>query len=68
MNSVLLQVCKELIDDAKTGSADLVFKGICLEILAHANHVLSDKEYMVLVEYTTKRMQEKHLISIDAME
>lgn len=67
MNSVLFQACKDLIDDAKAGCADLVFKEVCLEILARAKHVLDDGEFKALVEYVSERMQEKAVISIDAV-
>ena len=40
MNEVLL-ACKELIADAKVGCTDLVFKDICLNILAKARLVLT---------------------------
>ena len=68
MNSALFQACKELIDDAKAGCADLVFKEVCLEILARARNVLSDEEFKTLAEYASERMQEKALISIDAVK
>lgn len=67
MNSVLFRACKELIDDAKAGCADLVFKEVCLEILARARNVLGDEEFKILVEYASERMQEKAFISIDAV-
>ena len=67
MNSALFQACKELIDDAKAGCADLVFKEVCLEILARARNVLGDEEFKILAEYASERMQEKALISIDAV-
>lgn len=67
MNNVLFQACKDLIDDAKAGCADLVFKEICLEILARAKHVLSDKEFKALTTYASERMQEKPMITIDAI-
>ena len=67
MNSVLFDACKELIDDAKSGCSDLVFKEVCLEILARAKHVLDDKEFEALVEYASERIQEKPVISIDTV-
>jgi len=67
LNSALFQACKELIDDAKAGCADLVFKEVCLEILARAKHVLGDEEFKTLAEYASERMQEKSIISIDAV-
>lgn len=65
MSDVLLDACKELIDDAKTGCADLVFKETCLEILAQAKHVLTNTEFETLVVYATERMQEKTQIELD---
>jgi hypothetical protein len=65
MSDVLLDACKELIDDAKMGCADLVFKEICLEILARAKHVLTNTEFETLTQYATERIQEKTQIQID---
>jgi hypothetical protein len=59
LNEVLLLACKELIDDAKLGCADLVFKDICLEILAKAKQVLTEEQFMELSSYTAERMKEK---------
>lgn len=59
MNGVLLSACKELIDDAKLGCADLVFKDICLEILAKAKHVLTEEQFMELSSYAANRIEEK---------
>ena len=55
----ILQGCKELIDDAKMGCADLVFKEVCLEILSRASHVLTKSQFKQLVAYATERMKEK---------
>ncbi len=59
MNSQIFQVCKELIDDAKMGCADLVFKEICLEILSRARLVLTEKQFRSLVAYAAERIKEK---------
>jgi len=59
LSGQILQACKELIDDAKMGCADLVFKEICLEILARARHVLSERQFKQLVAYAAERMREK---------
>lgn len=67
MNTVLLDVCKQLIDDAKSKCADLVFKEVCLEILARAKHVLDDKEFKTLMVYASERIEEETAISIDAV-
>ena len=59
MNEVLLRACKELIDDAKLGCAELVFKDICLEILAKAKQVLTQEQFEELSFYAAERMKEK---------
>jgi len=59
MNEQILKACKELIDDAKLGCADLVFKDLCLDILSRARNVLSDKQFDLLVTYATEKMKEK---------
>jgi hypothetical protein len=59
LNAQILQACKELVDDAKMGCADLVFKEVCLEILSRARHVLTDRQFKQLVVYTAERMKEK---------
>jgi hypothetical protein len=59
LNEEILWACKELIDDAKRGCADLVFKEICLEILSRASHVLSQKQFKQLMTYAASRMKEE---------
>ena len=59
MNEQILKACKELIDDAKVGCADLVFKELCLEVLSRARNILSDKQFKQLVVYATEKMKEK---------
>ena len=59
MNDQILQACKELIDDAKMGCADLVFKEICLEILSRARHILTERQFKKLIAYAAERMKEK---------
>jgi hypothetical protein len=59
MSEQILKACKELIDDAKVGCADLVFKDLCLEILSRARNVLSDKQFNQLVVYASEKMKEK---------
>ena len=63
LSEVLLGTCKELIDDAKLGCADLVFKDICLEILAKAKHVLTHEQFEELSFYAAERIKEKMLRS-----
>ena len=59
LSEQIFQTCKELIDDAKKGCADLVFKEMCLEILYRARHILTEKQFEHLVAYTAKKLQEK---------
>jgi hypothetical protein len=58
LNEQILQTCKELIDDAKNGSADLVFKETCLEILSKARNILTEKQFKNLVAYAAERLKE----------
>ncbi len=58
MSEVVLLACKELIDDAKLGCADLVFKDICLEILAKARLVLDNDEFEELKSFAAERIKE----------
>lgn len=59
MNEQILQACKELIDDAKMGCADLVFKEVCLEILSRARQALTQRQFKQLSDYAAERMSEK---------
>jgi len=59
LNDQILRACKELIDDAKMGCADLVFKEICLEILSRAGHVLTERQFKQLAAYASEKMKEK---------
>ena len=59
LNEQIFQACKELIDDAKMGCVDLVFKEICLEILSRASHVLTESQFKQLVAYAAGKMKEK---------
>jgi hypothetical protein len=65
MNETLYTACKELIDDAKSKCADLVFKDICLEILARAKNVLTDEQFRDLTLYTAERIKEKSLCTAE---
>lgn len=58
LNEVLL-ACKELIADAKVGCADLVFKDICLNILAKARLALTDDQFKELRFFATEKMKNK---------
>jgi hypothetical protein len=59
LSEQILQACKELIDEAKIGCADMVFKEVCLETLSRARQVLTENQFKQLVNYTAERMKEK---------
>ncbi|MEM2523058.1 MAG: hypothetical protein QXW82_07935 [Candidatus Bathyarchaeia archaeon] len=59
MSAQILQACKDLIDDAKMSCTDIIFKEVCLEILAKARHVLTEKQFKSLVDYAVEKMREK---------
>ena len=59
MNDEVFKACKDLIDDAKMSSADLVFKEMCLEILSRARNVLTEKQFKRLVAYAAERLKER---------
>ncbi len=59
MSEQIFHACKELINDAKEGCADLVFKEVCLEVLSKARNVLTEKQFEHLVDYASEKMQEK---------
>ncbi len=59
MNEQIFQACKELIDDAKNGCADLVFKEICLEILSRARNVLTERQFKRLAAYAAQKMNDQ---------
>ncbi len=64
MSEQIFKACKELIDDAKTGCADLVFKEVCLEVLFKAKNVLSEPQFTQLVKYAADKMKEKIAIEV----
>ena len=59
LSEQILEACRQLIDDAKTGCAELVFKEICLEILSRASHVLPGRQFRQLVTYAAEKMEEE---------
>jgi hypothetical protein len=59
LSEQILQASKELVDDAKKGCADLVFKEVCLEILSRASNVLTERQFKHLVAYASEKMQER---------
>jgi len=64
MSELILKACKELIDDAKLSSTDLVFKEVCLNVLARARNVLSDAQFKQLLTYAEERLEERIALEI----
>jgi dsDNA-binding SOS-regulon protein len=61
LSEVVLLACKDLIDDAKIGCADLVFKDVCLEVLAKARLVLSNEQFEELTFFVAERMKDERV-------
>ena len=61
LSEVVLSACKDLIDDAKIGCADMVFKDVCLEILAKARLVLTNEQFEDLTFFVAERMKEERV-------
>ncbi len=61
MNDTIYTACKELIDDARSRCADLVFKDICIELLSRAKNILTQEQLQQLTIYAEERMKEKSL-------
>ena len=59
MSEVVLSACKDLIDDAKIGCADMVFKDVCLDILSKARLVLDTEDFEELVVFVAEKMKEE---------
>ena len=59
MLSEILLACKDLIADAKIGCADLVFKDICLDILAKARLALIAEQFEELTVFVSEKLKEK---------
>ena len=57
--SEILTSCKDLIADAKISCADLVFKDICLDILAKARLVLTAEQVEELRDFATEHLKEE---------
>ncbi len=64
MSELILRACKELIDDAKVGSPDLVFKEVCIDVLSRASHILSDDQFDQLLLYAEERLRERYPLEI----
>ena len=59
MLSEILLACKDLIADAKIGCAELVFKDICLDILAKARLALNAEQFEELTVFVSEKLKEK---------
>jgi hypothetical protein len=58
LNEIFL-ACKDLIVDAKIGCADLVFKDVCLDILAKARLVLNAEQFEELTVFVAENLKEE---------
>ena len=63
MLSEVLLACKELIADAKIGCVDLLFKDICLDILAKARLVLTNEQFEELRFFAAEKMKNEPILS-----
>jgi len=59
--SEIFLACKDLIADAKTSCAKLVFKDVCLDILSKARLVLSAEQFEALSVFVTENLKEEKL-------
>ena len=59
MLSEILLACKDLIADAKIGCANLVFKDICLDILAKARLALIAEQFEELTVFVSEKLKEE---------
>jgi hypothetical protein len=58
MNELFL-ACKELIEDAKARCTDIIFKDVCLDILARARLVLNSEEFEELNFFVAEQLKKK---------
>ena len=60
---MILVTCKELIDDAKLGCTDMVFKDLCIELLAKAKLVLTERQFEEFSNYVAGKLKEKIVLN-----
>jgi len=63
VDGVILATCKELIDDAKVGCTDMVFKDVCVELLAKAKLVLTERQFEEFSDYVAEKLKEKIVLN-----
>jgi hypothetical protein len=61
LSEVVLSACKDLINDAKLGCTKMVFKDVCLEILAKAKLVLTNEQFEELTFFAAERLKEERI-------
>jgi hypothetical protein len=61
LSEVVLLACKDLINDAKLGCAEMVFKDVCLEILAKAKLVLTNEQFEELTFFAAERLKDERI-------
>lgn len=60
---MILVTCKELIDDAKLGCTGMVFKDLCIELLAKAKLVLTERQFEEFSNYVAGKLKEKIVLN-----
>ncbi|MDH5451035.1 MAG: hypothetical protein OEX77_09110 [Candidatus Bathyarchaeota archaeon] len=63
LDGVILATCKALIDDAKLGCTDMVFKDLCIELLAKAKLVLTERQFEEFSNYVAGKLKEKIVLN-----
>jgi hypothetical protein len=63
VDGMILATCKELIDDAKLGCTDMVFKDLCIELLAKAKLVLAERQFEEFSNYVAGKLKEKIVLN-----
>lgn len=63
VDGVILATCKELVDDAKLGCTDMVFKDLCIELLAKAKLVLAERQFEEFSGYVAGKLKEKIVLN-----
>jgi len=61
LSEAVLLACKDLIEDAKFGCTKMVFKDVCLEILAKAKLVLTNEQFEELTFFAAEGLKEERI-------
>ena len=63
LDKAILMTCKELVDNAKLGCADMVFKDLCIELLAKAKLILTESQFQDFNNYVSEKLREKTILN-----